>query len=100
MMARGRIKTIIFERVAMMSTIHDLKNDLTTKVPAELHSSEHPQKIHYQMFKKMAATIAVANNQSGKTLKQQLDKLLANNTNQHFSKIAPFAQLPDTGLVE
>jgi len=100
MMARGRIKTIIFERVAMMSTIHDLKNDLVTKVPAELSSSKHPQKIYYRIFKKMAASIAVANNKKGKMLKQQLDKLLANNTNQYFSQTAPFARLPDTGIVE
>ena len=96
MMARGRIKVILFERVAMMSTIHELQKDLNTKVPSVLNS----QKIYYQKFKRIPASIAVANNTAGIKLKRQLDKLLANNTSQYFAKIAPYAQLPDQGVIE
>ena len=45
MMARGRIKVILFERVAMMSTIKQLQSDLNSKVPTEFNSPESPQKI-------------------------------------------------------
>ena len=100
MMARGRVKVIIFERVAMMSTIQKLKDDLTTKVPSIPNSFESPQKIYYQKFKVIPASMAVANNTKGKKLKQQLDKLLATNTSQYFTKIAPFSQLPDQGVIE
>jgi polar amino acid transport system substrate-binding protein len=96
MMARGRIKVILFERVAMMSTIHDLQKDLNTKVPSVLNS----QKIYYQKFKRIPASIAVANSTAGIKLKRQLDKLLANNTSQYFAKIAPYAQLPDQGVIK
>jgi polar amino acid transport system substrate-binding protein len=96
MMARGRVQVIIFERVAMMSTIKGLKKDLDTKVPSTLKS----QKIFYQKFKVIPASIAVGNNTSGKKLKQQLDELLTTNTSQYFTKIAPFAQLPDQGIIE
>jgi polar amino acid transport system substrate-binding protein len=96
MMARGHVQVIIFERVAMMSTIKGLKNELNTKVPSALKS----QKIFYRKFKVIPASIAVANNTSGKKLKQQLDELLTTNTSQYFTKIAPFAQLPDQGIIE
>lgn len=100
MMARGRVNVILFERVAMMSAIHGLKDDLFNKVPTAFNSPEKPQKIYYQKFKIIAASIAVSNNKAGKKLKQQLDKLLIKDTEQFFSTIAPFAQLPDNGIVE
>lgn len=100
MMARGRLKVILFERVAMMSTIKELQNDLTSKVPSEFNSPESPQKIYYKKFKIIAASLAVAKNEAGYKLKKQLDKLLAENTHQYFEKIAPFAKLPDTGVIE
>ena len=100
MMARGRLKVILFERVAMMSTIKELQNDLTSKVPTEFNSPESPQKIYYKKFKIIAASLAVAKNEAGYKLKKQLDKLLAENTHQYFEKIAPFAKLPDTGVIE
>jgi polar amino acid transport system substrate-binding protein len=100
MMARGRIKVVLFERVAMMSTINKLQNDLRSKVPSEFNSPESPQKIYYKKFKIIAASLAVAKNEAGDKLKTQLDELLTKNTRQYFKKIAPYAKLPDTGVVE
>ena len=100
MMARGRIKVILFERVAMMSTIKQLQSDLNSKVPSEFNSPESPQKIYYQKFKIIAASLAVAKNETGYALKKQLDKLLAENTLQYFQEITPYAKLPDTGVIE
>ena len=99
MMARGRLKVILFERVAMMSTINELQSDLTSKVPSEFNSPESPQKIYYKKFKIIAASLAVAKNEAGYKLKSQLDKLLTHNTHQYFETIAPFAKLPDTGVI-
>jgi polar amino acid transport system substrate-binding protein len=100
MMARGRIKVILFERVAMMSTINKLQNDLRSKVPSEFNSPESPQKIYYKKFKIIAASLAVAKNEAGDQLKKQLDELLAKNTLLYFTKIAPYAELPDSGVIE
>jgi polar amino acid transport system substrate-binding protein len=100
MMARGRIKVIIFERVAMMSTIKSLQNDLRTKIPAEINSPESPQKIYYKKFKIIAASLAVAKSETGDLLKKQLDELLSENTSQYFKKIAPYAKLPNSGVIE
>jgi hypothetical protein len=69
MMARGRLKVILFERVAMMSTIKELQDDLFTRVPTEFNSPESPQKIYYQKFKVIAASLAVAKNAVEKKLK-------------------------------
>lgn len=100
MMARGRLKVILFERVAMMSTIKQLQNDLNTKIPIEFNSPESPQKIYYQKFKIIAASLAVANDEAGARLKKQLDELLYENTSRYFKKITPYAQLPDNGVIE
>jgi polar amino acid transport system substrate-binding protein len=100
MMARGRIKVILFERVAMMSTINELQNDLHSKVPSAFNSPESPQKIYYKKFKIIAASLAVAKNEAGNRLKKQLDDALNTNTSQYFKTIAPYAKLPDTGVIE
>ncbi|MBA6362421.1 transporter substrate-binding domain-containing protein [Colwellia sp. BRX8-4] len=100
MMARGRLKVILFERVAMMSTIKELQDDLSTKVPTEFNSPESPQKIYYQKFKVIAASLAVANDAVGAKLKKQLDALLSDDTAHYFKKIAPYAKLPDNGIIE
>jgi polar amino acid transport system substrate-binding protein len=100
MMARDRLKVIIFERVAMMSTIASLKTDLITKIPNEFNSLKKPQSIYYKKFKIIPASIAVSNSPAGKALKQQLDHLLAHNAEQYFIGIAPFSLLPDSGIVE
>jgi polar amino acid transport system substrate-binding protein len=100
MMARGRIKVILFERVAMMSTINELQNDLRSNVPSEFNSPENPQKIYYKKFKIIAASLAVAKNEAGYQLKKQLDKLLTDKTQQYFKEITPYAKLPDSGVIE
>lgn len=100
MMARDRLKVIIFERVAMMSTIKQLQNDLNSKVPTEFNSPENPQQIYYQKFKIIAASLAVAKSEAGYELKKQLDKLLDVNTLQYFQEITPYAKLPDTGVID
>ena len=100
MMARGRIKVVLFERVAMMSTINKLQSELNSEVPTELNSSQCPQKIYYKKFKLIAASLAVAKNEAGDQLKKQLDELLAKNTLPYFTKIAPYAELPDSGVIE
>jgi len=100
MMARGRLKVILFERVAMMSTIKKLSQNRLSPSPIEFLSLDNSQKIYYKKFKMIAASLAVANNAEGKTLKKQLDKLLSENTSQYFKKIAPYAQLPDSGVIE
>jgi polar amino acid transport system substrate-binding protein len=100
MMARDRLKVILFERVAMMSTIKQLQNDLNTKVPTEFNSPENPQKIYYQKFKIIAASLAVAKNEAGYELKKQLDKRLDKNTLQYFQEITPYAKLPDAGVID
>jgi polar amino acid transport system substrate-binding protein len=100
MMARDRIKVVLFERVAMMSTIEQLQHDLRTKIPTEYNSPESPQKIYYQKFKIIAGSLAVAKNEAGDHLKKQLDELLTDNTSQYFKTITPYAKLPDKGVIE
>jgi polar amino acid transport system substrate-binding protein len=100
MMARGRLKVILFERVAMMSTIKKLSQNRLSPSPIEFLSLDNSHKIYYKKFKIIAASLAVANNAEGKALKEQLDQLLSENTSQYFKKIAPYAQLPDSGVIE
>lgn len=100
MMARGRLKIVLFERVAMMSTISQLQNELSNKIPSELNSIEKPQKIYYQKFKTIAASLAVAKTAEAEQLKLQLNNLLSKGTEKYFKTIAPYAQLPDKGVIE
>jgi polar amino acid transport system substrate-binding protein len=100
MMARGRLKVILFERVAMMSTIEELQNNLRTQVPSEFNSTDGRQTIYYKKFKIIAASLAVAKSDAGIHLKKQLDELLTGNTSHFFKEIAPYANLPDTGIIK
>ncbi|GLX79643.1 hypothetical protein tinsulaeT_29830 [Thalassotalea insulae] len=85
MLSKGRIKAIIFERIATMTTIEQLQT----------------QGIYYQKIINLPASIAVQKNELGFKLKKQLDKLLSPSQlmTEHVM-LSRYYGLPDSGLVD
>jgi polar amino acid transport system substrate-binding protein len=84
MLALGRLKVILFERVSTMSTIKKL----------------NIEKIHYKKMGIVPASLAVSNTKEGLLLKTQLDKLLFNLENKEFfSKFINYTSMDDSGEV-
>lgn len=84
MLDQGRLELATFERIAMMSTIKRLKI----------------KTIFYQKYGVIQASMAVANNAKGLTLKNKLDKLLKkSNVNFDHQQIIDYRNLPDSGVV-
>jgi polar amino acid transport system substrate-binding protein len=85
MMDKGRIKTVVFERISMMSTIKKLK--LTN--------------IHYQELIRIPATFAVKNTDDGHQLQKKLDNLMSTkNIGKYQEKLSLYNKLPSTGIVD
>ncbi|WP_206483819.1 transporter substrate-binding domain-containing protein [Thalassotalea sp. G2M2-11] len=84
MLAKGRIQSIVFERISTMTTIKQLNK----------------QGIYYQKIANIPASLAVQNNDKGKQLKQKLDQLLIQSqiTIQN-KKLEFYNTLTDTGQV-
>lgn len=84
MMDKGRIKTVIFDRISMMSTINKLKL----------------ANIHYQELMKIPGTFAVKNTHEGQQLQKKLDTLMsAKNIEKYQEKLSLYNKLPATGIV-
>ena len=84
MMNKGRIKTVVFDRISMMSTIKKLKL----------------ANIHYQELMKIPATFAVQNTHDGHQLQKKLDNLMSTkNIEKYQEKLSLYNKLPSTGIV-
>ncbi|MDT0604605.1 MULTISPECIES: transporter substrate-binding domain-containing protein [Thalassotalea] len=84
MMDKGRIKTVIFDRISMMSTIKKLKL----------------ANIHYRELMKIPATFAVKNTPDGLQLQKKLDNLMSTkNIEKYQEKLSLYNKLPPTGIV-
>ncbi|MCO4799238.1 MAG: transporter substrate-binding domain-containing protein [Colwelliaceae bacterium] len=84
MMNKGRIHTVIFERISMMSTIQKL----------------NLINIHYKKLMTIPATFAVKNTIEGSLLKEKLDKLISKESIATYQKkLTTYSQLPSFGVV-
>ncbi|WP_340680334.1 hypothetical protein [Paraglaciecola sp.] len=84
MLAFGRLKVILFERVSTMSTI----------------KAQQIENIYYKKMGMVPASLAVSNTKEGLMLKAQLDNLLANAENKEFfSGFINYAAMSDSGKV-
>lgn len=84
LMNKGRIKTVIFERISMMSTINKLQ------LP----------NIHYKKLMMIPATFAVKNTKDGHHLQQKLDSLMSHkNIIKYQERLTSYNELENTGVV-
>ena len=84
MLALGRLKVILFERVSTMSTIK--KFEIAN--------------VYYKKMGIVPASMAVSNTAKGLLLKSQLDKLLLNDeNNEYFGKFINYTSMNDSGEV-
>lgn len=85
MMALGRLNVVIFERVAMMSTIKRLK----------------VESIYYQHFITLPASFAVTKDKQGTELKAKLDLLLNQTSNeQYLTDFSQYTNMDKSGVVQ
>ena len=84
MLALGRLKVILFERVSTMSTIKKL----------------NVENIYYKKMGIVPASLAVSNTTEGLMLKTQLDNLLSGvDNNEFFSDFINYISMNDSGEV-
>ncbi len=84
MLAKRRVKAAVFERVAMMSKLSEV-----IQAP-----------IHYRRLIGIPATLAVANNQRGLALKEQLDSILTTNKVAFDYLQHRYNKLPEKGVMQ
>lgn len=84
MLISGRIDVIFFERASVMSLLQQ----------------RQIQNVYYQSAAHIPASIAVANNEQGKALKEKMDKAINKiNIDRIFASYLKYYRLPDKGIM-